>query len=350
MNAMYDRDADPQKLAGKTIAIVGYGSQGRAHARNLRDSGCDVIAALREGSPSRSLAAEDGVPHDSVEHAVARADIVMILAPDEEQPALFMRSIAPHLKPGAYLAFAHGFAIHFGTIVPPANANVFMVAPKGPGRLVRTEFEAGRGVPCLICVAADPSGDTREVALAYASAIGGGRAGILESTFKEEAETDLFGEQAVLCGGLTRLVTAGFETLTEAGYAPEMAYFECLHEVKLIVDLMYERGIEGMRDAISNTAKYGDYSRGDRIVTAEIKREMKQILTEIQSGAFAQEWVAEHAAGKPRFSEFRKKYAAHPIEAVGKKLRGLMPWMRGSDTKPEPAEAAGTADHGFRMM
>jgi len=350
MNAMYDRDADPQKLAGKTIAIVGYGSQGRAHARNLRDSGCDVIAALREGSPSRSLAAEDGVPHDSIEHAVARADVVMILAPDEEQPALFMRSIAPHLKPGAYLAFAHGFAIHFGTIVPPANVNVFMVAPKGPGRLVRTEFEAGRGVPCLICVAADPSGDTREVALAYASAIGGGRAGILESTFKEEAETDLFGEQAVLCGGLTRLVTAGFETLTEAGYAPEMAYFECLHEVKLIVDLMYERGIEGMRDAISNTAKYGDYSRGDRIVTDETKREMKKILTEIQSGAFAQEWVAEHAAGKPRFSEFRKKYAAHPIEAVGKKLRGLMPWMRGSDTKPEPAEAAGTADHGFRMM
>jgi ketol-acid reductoisomerase len=350
MNALYDRDADPKKLAGKTIAIVGYGSQGRAHARNLRDSGCDVIAALREGSPSRSLAAEDGVPYDSVEHAVARADIVMILAPDEEQPSLFLRSIAPHLRPGAYLAFAHGFAIHFGTIVAPANINVFMVAPKGPGRLVRTEYEAGRGVPCLICVAADPAGDTREVALAYASAIGGGRAGVLESTFKEEAETDLFGEQAVLCGGLTRLVTAGFETLTEAGYAPEMAYFECLHEVKLIVDLMYERGIEGMRDSISNTAKYGDYTRGDRIVTAETKREMKKILSEIQKGEFAQEWVAEHAAGKPRFAEFRKTYAAHPIEAVGKKLRGLMPWMRAANTKPEPAEAAGTADHGFRMM
>ena len=350
MNAMYDRDADPKILAGKTIAIVGYGSQGRAHARNLRDSGLDVIAALRDGSPSRSLAAEDGVPYDSIEHAVARADVVMILAPDEEQPALFMRSIAPHLRPGAYLAFAHGFAIHFGTIVAPANVNVFMVAPKGPGRLVRTEFEAGRGVPCLICVAQDPAGDTRDVALAYASAIGGGRAGILESTFKEEAETDLFGEQAVLCGGLTRLVTAGFETLTEAGYAPEMAYFECLHEVKLIVDLMYERGIEGMRDSISNTAKYGDYSRGDRIVTAETKREMKKILTEIQTGAFAQEWVAEHAAGKPRFAEYRKKYAAHPIEAVGKKLRSLMPWMRRADAKPEPAETAGTADHGFRMM
>jgi len=349
MNAFYDRDADPKKLAGKTIAIIGYGSQGRAHARNLHDSGCDVIAALRDESPSRRLAAEDGVPVDSVEHAVARADIVMILAPDEEQPTIFMRQIAPHLKDGAYLAFAHGFAIHFGTIVPSPNVNVFMVAPKGPGRLVRTEYEAGRGVPCLIAVAADPAGDTREVALAYASAIGGGRAGILETTFKEECETDLFGEQAVLCGGLTALVTAGFETLTDAGYAPEMAYFECLHEVKLIVDLMYERGIEGMRNSISNTAKYGDYTRGDRIVTAETRAVMKTILDEIQSGTFAQEWVAEHAAGKPRFTEFRKKAAAHPIEAVGKKLRSLMPWMRSGDAKPEPVEA-GSADHGFRMM
>jgi len=350
MNALYDRDADPKKLAGKTIAIVGYGSQGRAHARNLLDSGCNVIAALREGSSSRRTADEDGVPHDSVEHAVARADIVMILAPDEEQPAIFLRQIAPHLKDGAYLAFAHGFAIHFGTIVPPPNVNVFMVAPKGPGRLVRSEYEAGRGVPCLIAVAANPSGDAREVALAYAAAIGGGRAGILETTFKEECETDLFGEQAVLCGGLSALVTAGFETLVEAGYAPEMAYFECLHEVKLIVDLMYERGIEGMRDAISNTAKYGDYTRGERIVTAQTRATMKQILAEIQSGVFAQEWVAEHAAGKPRFAEFRKKGAAHPLEAVGKKLRNLMPWMRGNDTKPEPVEAAGTAHHGFRMM
>ncbi|GAC1348884.1 MAG: ketol-acid reductoisomerase [Vulcanimicrobiaceae bacterium] len=350
MNAMYDRDANPEKLAGKTIAIVGYGSQGRAHARNLRDSGHHVIAALRDGSPSRGAAAEDGVPYDSIEHAVARADIVMMLAPDEEQPAIFMRSIAPHLKEGAYLAFAHGFAIHFGTIVPPPHANVLMVAPKGPGRLVRSEFEAGRGVPCLICVHADPAGDTRDVALAYASAIGGGRAGILETTFKEECETDLFGEQAVLCGGLSAMVQAGFETLTEAGYAPEMAYFEVLHEVKLIVDLMYERGIEGMRDAISNTAKYGDYTRGPRIVTPETKIAMKQILTEIQDGTFAQEWVAEHAAGKPRFAEFRKQNAAHPIEAVGRKLRGLMPWLRSAATKPEPVEAAGTADHGFRMM
>jgi ketol-acid reductoisomerase len=352
MNALYDRDSDPQKIDGKTIVIVGYGSQGRAHARNLRDSGLNVIAALREGSPSRRAADEDGVAYDSIEHAVARADIVMMLAPDEEQPAIFFRAIAPHLRPGAYLAFAHGFAIHFGTIVPPATANVFMVAPKGPGRLVRTEFEAGRGVPCLIAVAADPTGDTREVALAYACAIGGGRAGILETTFKEETETDLFGEQAVLCGGLSALVTAGFETLTDAGYSPEMAYFECLHEVKLIVDLMYERGIEGMRDAISNTAKFGDYTRGERIVTGETKRIMREILGEIQRGEFAQEWVAEHAAGKPQFAQFRKQHAAHPIEAVGRKLRGLMPWMRAGAQAPTAATAseAVAADHGFRMM
>jgi len=350
MNALYDRDADPHKLEGKTIAIVGYGSQGRAHARNLRDSGQHVIAALRDGSPSKRAAAEDNIPHDSIEHAVARADIVMILAPDEEQPAIFLRQILPHLRGGCYLAFAHGFAIHFGTIVPPPDVNVFMVAPKGPGRLVRTEYEAGRGVPCLIAVAADPAGDTREVALAYASAIGGGRAGILETTFKEETETDLFGEQAVLCGGLTNLVTAGFETLVEAGYAPEMAYFECLHEVKLIVDLMYERGIEGMRDAISNTAKYGDYTRGQRVVTEETRQAMRRLLKEIQSGEFAQEWVAEHASGKPRFAAFRRTNAAHPIEAVGRKLRNLMPWMRGLETRPEPVEASGTADHGFRMM
>jgi ketol-acid reductoisomerase len=351
MNALYDRDVNPQKLEGKTIAIVGYGSQGRAHARNLRDSGLHVIAALRDGSSSRRTAAEDGIPHDSIEHAVGRADIVMILAPDEEQPAIFMRQIAPHLRPGTYLGFAHGFAIHFGTIVAPPGVNVFMCAPKGPGNLVRTEYEGGRGVPCLICVAADPSGDTREVALAYACAIGGGRAGVLETTFKEECETDLFGEQAVLCGGLSALVKAGFETLTDAGYAPEMAYFECLHEVKLIVDLMYARGIEGMRDSISNTAKYGDYTRGERIVTEATRAEMRKILAEIQSGAFAQEWVAEHAAGKPRFAEFRKRNAAHPIEVVGKKLRGLMPWMRANQNQPQAVEAAGgAADHGFRMM
>ncbi len=328
MKALYDRDADQAILASKTIAIVGYGSQGRAHARNLRDSGHDVIAALRDGSASRAIAAEDGIATEEIGKAVSRADVVMMLAPDEEQPTIFMRQVQPHLEEGAYLAFAHGFAIHFGTIVPPASASVFMVAPKGPGRLVRSEYEAGRGVPCLIALAQDPRGDARAVALAYASAIGGGRAGILETTFKEETETDLFGEQAVLCGGITSLVTAGFETLVEAGYAPEMAYFECLHETKLIVDLMYERGIEGMRDAISNTAKYGDYTRGPRVVDAATKDRMRAILGEIQSGTFAQEWVAEHASGKPRFKEFRAAWASHPIEAVGKTLRGLMPWMQ----------------------
>jgi ketol-acid reductoisomerase len=351
VNPFYDADAKPEKLKDKTIAIIGYGSQGRAHARNLRDSGQTVIVGLREGSSSRHAAAEDGIPYDSVDGAVRRADVVMLLAPDEEQPAIFADSIAANLRPGAYLAFAHGFAIHFGTIAPAAQVNVFMVAPKAPGRLVRSEYEAGRGTPCLIAVAQDPSGDSREVALAYASAIGGGRAGVLETTFKEETETDLFGEQAVLCGGLTRLVTAGFETLTEAGYAPEMAYFECLHEVKLIVDLMYERGIEGMRDAISNTAKYGDYTRGDDVVTEQTKTAMRKILADIQSGAFAREWVAEHAAGKPRFSRFRASWAAHPIEAVGKKLRGLMPWMRTPEKAPQPVEARGGAsDFGFRMM
>jgi ketol-acid reductoisomerase len=349
MNARYDADCNPEKLTGKTIAIVGYGSQGRAHARNLHESGCTVVAALREDSPSRAIAAEDGVATDTIEAAVGRADIVMILAPDEEQPAIFMRKIAPHLRPGAYLAFAHGFAIHFGTIVAPAGVNVFMVAPKGPGRLVRTEYEGGRGVPCLVAVAADPAGDTLEVALAYARAIGGGRAGILETTFKEECETDLFGEQAVLCGGVTALITAGFETLTDAGYAPEMAYFECLHEMKLIVDLMYERGVEGMRDAISNTAKYGDYTRGSRIVTEQTRETMRAILGEIQSGAFAQEWVREHASGKPRFAEFRRTWAAHPIERVGEKLRALMPWMR-NNTKAVPAQASSSNEHGFRVM
>jgi len=353
MNALYDRDARPEKLQGKTIAIVGYGSQGRAHARNLKDSGYDVVVGLREGSASAAICDADGIAHDSLAGAARRGDVVMILAPDEEQPALYLRSIAPNLKPGAYLAFAHGFGIHFGTIAPPPHANVFMVAPKGPGRLVRSEYDAGRGVPCLIAVAQDPSGDAREVALAYAAAIGGGRAGVLETTFREETETDLFGEQAVLCGGVTELVKAGYETLTEAGYAPEMAYFECLHELKLIVDLMYERGIEGMRDGVSNTAKYGDYSRGKRVIGEPSRAAMREFLAEIRSGAFAQEWVAEHAAGKPRFSEFRRQGAAHPIEKVGRKLRALMPWLRKAPgTTPEPPEswhAAGTM-HGFRMM
>ena len=337
MKALYDRDADPSKIDRKTVAIIGFGSQGKAHSQNLHDSGVEVIVGLREGSNSRKEATAAGLRVETIEKAAASADIVMMLAPDEEQPQIFLHSIVEHLKPGAYLAFAHGFGIHFGTIVPPPSINVFMVAPKGPGRLVREEYQAGRGVPCLIAVAQDPSGDSRDVALAYASGIGGGRAGVLETSFKEETETDLFGEQAVLCGGASALIHAGFETLTEAGYAPEMAYFEVLHEMKLIVDLMYERGIEGMRAGISNTAKYGDYTRGPRVIGKEARAAMKELLAEIQSGKFAQEWVAEHAAGKPRFNEFRKEGAAHPIESVGKELRGLMPWLK---AKSEP-EAVG---------
>ncbi len=328
MNALYDADANPAKLRDKTIAVIGYGSQGRAHSRNLHDSGFDVTVGLRDGSPSHDKVHKDGLKSTSVEQAVAGADVVMILAPDEEQPALFLRSVIEHLKPGAYLAFAHGFGIHFGTVVPPKSVNVFMAAPKGPGDLVRTQYEIGRGVPCLIAIHQDPSGDTREVALAYASAIGGGRAGILETSFKEETETDLFGEQAVLCGGVSALIAGGFETLVDAGYAPEMAYFECLHEMKLIVDLMYERGIEGMRDVISNTARFGDYTRGPRIVDDKTRETMRAILKEIQDGTFAREWVAEHAAGKPRFAEFKADAKEHQIEETGRKLRALMPWFK----------------------
>jgi ketol-acid reductoisomerase len=327
MNVMYDRDADPAALAGKRVAVIGYGSQGRAHARNLHDAGCDVVAGMRPYSPSLRRAVEDGVRTASVEEAVAGADVVMLLIPDEEQPATYYRAIHEHLKPGAYLAFAHGFSIHFGAIAPAAATNVFMVAPKSPGRLVRSEYESGRGVPCLIAVHQDPSGDTRAVALAYARAIGGGRAGIIETTFKDETETDLFGEQAVLCGGVTALVNAGFDTLTEAGYPAEMAYFECLHELKLIVDLMYERGIDGMRQGISNTAEYGDYTRGPRIVDERTRESMRAVLSEIQDGTFAREWAREHAAGMPKFEASRTAARGQGIETVGARLRGLMPWL-----------------------
>ena len=327
MDVYYDGATNLRLITGKTVAIIGYGSQGRAHALNLQDSGCDVVVGLRAQSTSAQRAADDGLPYASIEKATARADVVMLLAPDEEQPALYLRSVYEHLRPGAYLAFAHGFAIHFGTIVPAKDVNVFMVAPKSPGRLVRSEYERGRGVPCLIAVHQDPTGDTRDVALAYASAIGGGRAGILETTFKDETETDLFGEQAVLCGGVSALVTAGFETLVEGGYAPEMAYFECLHELKLIVDLMYERGIDGMRQGISNTAEFGDYTRGPRVVGAAAKEAMREVLKQIQDGSFAREWMHEHAAGMPYFEESRRTAQAHPIEAVGTRLRGLMPWL-----------------------
>jgi ketol-acid reductoisomerase len=350
MTPYYDKDCNPKTLRDKTIAVIGYGSQGRAQARNLHDSGCNVVVGLREGSSSRGAVYDDGLEAATIEEAVRRADVVMILAPDEEQPALFMRSISEHLKPGAYLGFSHGFAIHFGTIVPSKSTSVFMVAPKAPGRLVRSEYEGGRGTPCLIAIHQDPAGDTKAVALAYASAIGGGRAGILETSFREETETDLFGEQAVLCGGATELVTAGFETLVEAGYAPEMAYFECLHELKLIVDLMYERGIEGMRNAISNTAKYGDYTRGPRVVTEQTRAAMRQMLKEIQDGTFAREWIAEHAAGKPAFAEFRKKAGAHQIESVGKELRGLMPWMQTGSPAKDAELIAKSDELRFRVM
>ncbi len=351
MKAYYDADIDRRALDGKTIAIIGYGSQGRAHALNLTDSGYSVVVGLREGSASRDEARRDYLAVKTVEEAAASADIVMMLIPDEEQPATYLRSILDHLKPGAALVFAHGFGIHFGTIVPPKSNDVFMIAPKGPGRLVRSEYEAGRGVPCLIAIHQDPSGTARKTAMAYASAIGGGRAGILETTFKEETETDLFGEQAVLCGGVSALITAGFETLTEAGYAPEMAYFECLHEMKLIIDLMYEKGIEGMRGSISNTAKFGDYTAGPKIVTDETRAAMKKILSDIQDGTFARTWVAEHAAGKPSFNEYRKKAAAHPIEAIGAQLRKLMPWFDADKKSMASAGGGGSSDTiPFRVM
>jgi ketol-acid reductoisomerase len=339
MEAIYDRDIDRGAIEGKTIVILGYGSQGRAHALNLRDSGCKVVVGLRGDSKSRPEAQREGLEVAEVAEAVKRADITMVLIPDEEQPATYMRDIKDNLKPGSALAFAHGFAIHFGTIVPPANVDVWMCAPKGPGRMVRHEYEMGRGVPCLIAIQQDFSGKAKAMAAAYASGIGGGRAGVLETNFREETETDLFGEQAVLCGGTTALVTAGFETLVDAGYAPEMAYFECLHELKLIVDLMYEKGIEGMRESISNTAKYGDYTRGSRIVNDQTKQTMKDMLKEIQSGAFAQQWVAEHAAGKPSFNKYREAAAKHPIEKVGVKLRQLMPWFQTGKAPAAPAQA-----------
>ncbi|MGZ3508877.1 MAG: ketol-acid reductoisomerase [Vulcanimicrobiaceae bacterium] len=327
MNVLYDRDANPRVLAGKTIAVIGYGSQGRAHARNLHDSGCDVIVGLRPNSSSAQHVRADGLRHASVEEATQGADIVMVLVPDEEQPALYLRAMHEHLRPNVYLAFAHGFGIHFGTVVPPKTANVFMVAPKSPGRLVRSEYEAGRGVPCLIAVHQDPAGNTREVALAYASAIGGGRAGILETTFKDETETDLFGEQAVLCGGVSELVTAGFETLVESGYEPEMAYFECLHELKLIVDLMYRGGLAYMRHSISDTAEWGDYVAGPRIVTAETKKAMKKLLEEIQDGSFAKKFIEENETGRHQFARIRQEEAAHGIEKVGAELRKAMPFL-----------------------
>ncbi|WP_305047008.1 ketol-acid reductoisomerase [Geoalkalibacter sp.] len=327
MKVYYDRDANLGVLKGKKVAIIGYGSQGHAHANNLKDSGIDVVVGLRKGGSSWPKAEKAGLPVMETAAAVKAADVVMILVPDELQADLYVSEIEPNLKQGAYLAFGHGFNIHFGLIVPRADINVLMVAPKGPGHLVRHEYTRGGGVPSLIAIHQDPSGNTRDVALAYASANGGGRAGIIETNFKEETETDLFGEQAVLCGGASALVQAGFETLVEAGYAPEMAYFECLHELKLIVDLMYEGGIANMRYSISNTAEYGDLTRGPRIVTEETKKEMKKILDEIQSGKFAREWMLENKVNQPTLKAMRRRGMEHPIEEVGARLRSMMSWI-----------------------
>lgn len=328
MRVYYDRDADVNLIKGKKVAVIGYGSQGHAHALNLRDSGVtDVVVALRPGSATAAKAQAAGFKVLSAAEAAAWADVVMILTPDELQAELYTTDLAPNLKQGAAVAFGHGLNIHFRLIEARPDLDVFMIAPKGPGHTVRGEYQRGGGVPCLVAVHQNASGNALEVALSYASAIGGGRSGIIETTFQEECETDLFGEQAVLCGGLTQLIQAGFETLVEAGYAPEMAYFECLHEVKLIVDLIYEGGIANMRYSISNTAEYGDYVTGPRIVTSETKAEMKRVLEDIQSGRFVRDWMLENKAGLPSFKATRRRQAAHPIEEVGGKLRAMMPWI-----------------------
>lgn len=324
----YDADANLDLLAGKTIAIIGYGSQGHAHALNLKDSGMNVIVGLYPGSKSAAKAEAEGLTVKSVADAAAAADFIMILLPDETMKTVYKSEIEANLKEGDVLAFAHGFNIHFAQIVPPANVDVVMVAPKGPGHLVRRTYTQGEGVPCLFAVYQDATGQARDRAMAYAKGVGGTRAGILETSFREETETDLFGEQVVLCGGLSALIKAGFETLVEAGYQPELAYFECLHEVKLIVDLIVEGGLAKMRDSISNTAEYGDLTRGPRIVTDATRVEMKKILNEIQTGQFAREFVLENQAGKPGFTAMRRREAEHPIEEVGKDLRAMFSWLK----------------------
>ena len=331
----YDNDADAALLAEHKVAVLGYGSQGHAHALNLAESGVDVRVGLRQGSASRAKAEEAGLRVLSTAEAVAEADIVMVLLPDTEQARVYREEIAPHLNPGDALAFAHGFNIHFGQISPPHGVDVWMIAPKGPGHLVRRTYEEGGGVPALVAVAADESGKAKEVALAYAKAIGSTRAGVLDTTFEEECETDLFGEQVVLCGGLVALIKAGYETLVEAGYQPASAYFETLHEVKLIVDLIYEGGIANMRYSISDTAEYGDMTRGPRIITDETKAEMRRILEEIRNGSFAREWILENQAGRPTFDAIRRREAQHPIEEVGAQLRSMMPWISAGKTRPQ---------------
>jgi ketol-acid reductoisomerase len=324
---LYDADATLEPLAGKTVAILGYGSQGHAHALNLKDSGVAVVVGLRPDSASRAEAEAHGLEVLGVADAASRGDVVMILLPDERQAEIWENEIKDGIAPGNLLMFAHGFAIHFGQIEPPAGVDVGMVAPKGPGHMVRRQFEEGSGVPCLMAVHADETGAARDLVLAYAKGIGGTRAGVIETTFRDECETDLFGEQAVLCGGATELVRAGFETLVEAGYDPRLAYFECLHELKLIVDLMYEKGISGMRHSISNTAEYGDMTRGKKVITAETRAAMRKILADIQSGEFAKEWIAENRAGGENFSRLRQEGQDHQVERVGAELRSMMDWI-----------------------
>jgi len=327
MKVYYDQDADLSLIQGKNVAIIGYGSQGHAHANNLKDSGVQVTVGLREGSGSWAKAESAGLKVASVEDAVANADVVMLLAPDEHQKDIYYGQIEPNLKRGGALAFAHGFNINYGQVVPRADLDVFMVAPKGPGHTVRSTFEQGSGVPSLIAIEQDASGQARNIALSYSRGNGGTRAGVIETTFREETETDLFGEQAVLCGGLSALIQSGFETLTEAGYAPEMAYFECLHEMKLIVDLLYEGGIANMRYSISNTAEYGDFSRGRRLINEDVKEEMRKVLGEIQDGTFAKEYILENQAGTPKLQSSRRLAREHPIEEVGERLRSAMSFM-----------------------
>jgi ketol-acid reductoisomerase len=342
MNIYYDKDADLSIIQAKKVAVIGYGSQGHAQANNLKDSGVEVTVGLRAGSSSQAKAESAGLAVQPIEDAVKGADLVMMLAPDEHQARLYQNQIEPNLKEGATLAFAHGFNIHFQQIVPKADLSVIMIAPKGPGHLVRSTYSQGGGVPMLIAIDRDASGQAKELALSYAAAIGGARAGVIETSFREETETDLFGEQAVLCGGVTALVKAGFETLTSAGYRPEMAYFECLHELKLIVDLMYRGGMQFMRHSISDTAEYGDYTRGPRLITEETRAEMRRILEQVQDGSFAREWLAENRAGRPNFDRLRQEDRDHLIEQVGAQLRAMMPWSEeGKTARREPAAVSG---------
>ena len=328
MKVYYEKDADMAVLKGKTIAIIGYGSQGHAHAQNLRDSGLDVVVGQRPGGANYELAKEHGFAPMTAAEAAAKADLIMILLPDQHQAAVYEQDIKPHLKAGKALLFAHGFNIHFSQIVPPKDVDVFLIAPKGPGHLVRRTYVEGGGVPCLVAIHQDATGKALQIALAYAKGVGGARSGVIETTFREETETDLFGEQAVLCGGLCALIQAGYETLVDAGYAPEMAYFECLHEVKLIVDLIYEGGLGTMRASISDTAEYGDYVTGPRIITDETKKEMKAVLSDIQQGVFARNFILENKANMASFKAMRRMQAEHPIEQVGKELRAMMPWLK----------------------